>query len=423
MTVAVRSSLIALLALALVSSPAAAATPEELRAKIDEQNKQIQELEKEIDQYQGQLEVIGTEKQSLQSAIKTLDVSRKKISADVSVTTKKISATDLELQELAFGIGDTKQKITRNTKAVAETLRRLNEIESDTLVETVLAHDDLSELWNQIESIQRFQTVVRDRVAELGTLKENLEDKQDVSIKKRRELVAYKAQLGDQQRILDNNRKEKNVLLSTTKNKESNYQKILNDTIARRDALAQELLDYESQLKIAIDPSALPSVGSGVLAWPVDSVKITQFFGKTSFSTQNPQVYNGNGHNGVDLRASVGTPIKAALSGTVEGVGDTDAVCPRASYGKWVLIKHANGLSTLYAHLSLIRVSPGQSVGTREIIGYGGNTGYSTGPHLHFTVYATQGVRVTALKSRVCRGTYTIPVADLKAYLNPLSYL
>ena len=167
----------------------------------------------------------------------------------------------------------------------------------------------------------------------------------------------------------------------------------------------------------------MPSTGSGVLAWPVDSVKITQFFGKTSFSTQNPQVYNGKGHNGIDLRASVGTPIKAALAGTVEGVGDTDTVCPRASYGKWVLIRHANGLSTLYAHLSLIRVGPGQSVSTREIVGYGGNTGYSTGPHLHFTVYATQGVKITALKSRACRGTYTIPVADLKAYLNPLSYL
>lgn len=423
MTVTARLTLSALLALALVSSPAAAATPEELRAKIDEQNKQIEMLEKEIDQYQGQLEVIGDEKQSLQNAIKTLDVSRKKISADVSVTTKKINATDLELQELAIGIGDTERKIDQNTDAVAETLRRLNEIESDTLVETVLAHDDLSELWNQVESIQRFQTVVRDHVSKLAVLKGNLEDKQAISAKKRRDLVAYKSQLGDQQRILDNNRREKNTLLAETKNKESNYQKILNDTVVRRDALAQELLEYESQLRFAIDPSSLPTVGSGVITWPVDSVKITQYFGKTAFATQNPQIYNGNGHNGIDLRASVGTPIRAALAGTVKGVGDTDTVCPRASYGKWVLIEHANGLTTLYAHLSLIRVNPGQSVGTREIIGYSGNTGYSTGPHLHFTVYATQGVKITALKSRSCRGTYTIPVADLRAYLNPLSYL
>jgi murein DD-endopeptidase MepM/ murein hydrolase activator NlpD len=115
--------------------------------------------------------------------------------------------------------------------------------------------------------------------------------------------------------------------------------------------------------------------------------------------------------------------VRAALAGTVKGVGNTDSVCPGASYGKWALIEHENGLSTLYAHFSLIKVSAGQTVNTGEIIGYSGDTGYATGPHLHFTVYATQGVRIMQRKSAVCRGSYMMPVADLKAYLNPLSYL
>ncbi|HEY4508236.1 MAG TPA: M23 family metallopeptidase, partial [Candidatus Paceibacterota bacterium] len=109
--------------------------------------------------------------------------------------------------------------------------------------------------------------------------------------------------------------------------------------------------------------------------------------------------------------------------GTVKGAGNTDTVCPGASYGKWVLIEHANGLSTLYAHLSLIKVSEGQEVATGETVGYSGETGYATGPHLHFTVYATQGVRIMNRKSAVCGGTYRMPIADLKAYLNPLKYL
>ncbi len=107
----------------------------------------------------------------------------------------------------------------------------------------------------------------------------------------------------------------------------------------------------------------------------------------------------------------------------VRGVGDTDLVCRGASYGKWILVEHPNGLSTLYAHLSLIKVSTGQQVLLGEIIGYSGNTGYSTGPHLHFTVYATQGVQIAQRKSAVCGGSYTMPIADLKAYLNPMSYL
>jgi murein DD-endopeptidase MepM/ murein hydrolase activator NlpD len=107
----------------------------------------------------------------------------------------------------------------------------------------------------------------------------------------------------------------------------------------------------------------------------------------------------------------------------IPDTGNTGTVRTCYSYGKWVLIQHPNGLSTLYAHLSLQSVSEGQSVSTGQIIGYSGNTGYTTGPHLHFGVYASQGIEVVKLtNSRNCRGV-RLPVADFKAYLNPLSYL
>jgi murein DD-endopeptidase MepM/ murein hydrolase activator NlpD len=129
------------------------------------------------------------------------------------------------------------------------------------------------------------------------------------------------------------------------------------------------------------------------------------------------------GHNGIDLAASVGTSIKAALSGTVQGTGNTDAACAGASYGKWILIRHANGLSTLYAHLSSIQVSSGQSVSTGDLIGLSGNTGYSTGPHLHFAVYASKAVSIISRESKACGTTMTLPVSPQNGYLNPLSFL
>ena len=88
-------------------------------------------------------------------------------------------------------------------------------------------------------------------------------------------------------------------------------------------------------------------------------------------------------------------------------------------------MKHTNGLSTLYAHLSSISVSQGQTVVTGDIIGYSGRTGYVTGPHLHLTVLASEGVRVMPIpagKTRNCTGV-TIPLADTKAFLDPLLYL
>ena len=84
-------------------------------------------------------------------------------------------------------------------------------------------------------------------------------------------------------------------------------------------------------------------------------------------------------HNGVDFRATIGTPVKSAGNGVVEGVGDTDAVCAGASYGKWVFIRYDNGLASTYGHFSVISVKEGQRVKTGDVVGYSGNTGYSTG--------------------------------------------
>jgi murein DD-endopeptidase MepM/ murein hydrolase activator NlpD len=129
-------------------------------------------------------------------------------------------------------------------------------------------------------------------------------------------------------------------------------------------------------------------------------------------------------HYGTDFRAAVGTPVFAMASGVVEGTGDTDVACKGASFGKWVLIEHNNGLSSLYAHLSVVGVKAGQHITDDEIIGLSGMTGYSTGPHLHFTVYATQGVEISNYNFKSCSSkSIKMPIATLKAYLNPLLYL
>ena len=101
---------------------------------------------------------------------------------------------------------------------------------------------------------------------------------------------------------------------------------------------------------------------------------------------------NGSLHRAIDLRAAVGTPVYAAEDGTVDWVQawDGHSTSGDQSYGNLVRIRHAdyNGgkLQTLYAHLKESKVKYGQTVKEGELIGYSGNTGNSTGPHLHFEV-------------------------------------
>jgi murein DD-endopeptidase MepM/ murein hydrolase activator NlpD len=86
-------------------------------------------------------------------------------------------------------------------------------------------------------------------------------------------------------------------------------------------------------------------------------------------------------HNGLDMAAPQGSPIRAAMSGTVVVSGY------HSVYGNYVIINHNNGYQTLYGHLSKILVRKDQAVGQGTRIGLVGSTGQSTGPHLHFTVY------------------------------------
>ncbi len=86
-------------------------------------------------------------------------------------------------------------------------------------------------------------------------------------------------------------------------------------------------------------------------------------------------------HYGTDLRLSVGDTVVSAFSGKIRII-DYESV----GYGNYIVIRHDNGLETVYAHLSKVNVELNQDVKAGEIIGLGGNTGRSTGPHLHFEI-------------------------------------
>ncbi len=96
---------------------------------------------------------------------------------------------------------------------------------------------------------------------------------------------------------------------------------------------------------------------------------------------KDPFTHKRRFHNGLDIRVPVGTPVGASADGIVIFAGWA------GGYGKCIKIKHFNGYTTLYGHLSRIYVKRGQKVHRGQIIGRSGRTGRATGPHLHFTVW------------------------------------
>ncbi len=410
-----------------VSLAEAQSQVEQLKNQINERNTRLEEIEKEIAAYQAELKKVGGEKKTLQSAINQLELERKKVQSDIKYTQNKIGAKDLELNKLSLEIGLTQESITTNEEAIAETLRRLNESDNDSFIIALLEYDNLSEIWNSIEELEQVRSFMYNKVGSLVSEKILLEQKREETTEKREELVDLKNQYTDQNLVLTSNKTEKSTLLKRTQSQEAEYQKMLKEKEAAQAQLLKELRDFESKLQFILDPNTIPPKGTQVFNWPVDNVVITQLFGGTEFAKQNASVYGGRAyHPGVDFGVPRGTKIFAPLAGTVRATGDTDAVSGCYSWGKWTLIDHANGLSTLYAHQSVQSVVPGQYVNTGDIIGYSGNTGYSTGPHLHFTVYAKSGVSVrkfNEIKAVTSCGAATTPVAATDAYIDPMVYL
>lgn len=400
---------------------------EQLQSQIAERNNRLKAIEAEITQFQKDLQKVGAEKGTLQKAIQRLELERKKIGADISYTQNQIGSTDLEISKLNLEVGDMEGKIIKNREAIGQILRGINETDQDSLLVALLHNEKLADFWNNVVALQDVKDAMSARVTQLVSLKELLETKRGDHKDKREGLVKLKNQYSDQQSVLANNKQEKDSLLKQTKSKEANYQTLLAAKKKAKDAIERELRDFESKLKFYLDPNTVPMPGTAVFAWPVTNVYITQYFGGTEFAKRNASVYGGRAyHPGVDLGVPRGTKIYAPLGGTVRATGNTDAVAGCYSWGKWTLIDHPNGLSTLYAHQDLISVSPGQSVATGDVIGYSGNTGYSTGPHLHFTVYAKAGVSVryfSEIKTVTSCGAAQTPVAATDAYLDPMLYL
>lgn len=420
----------------------------DIQSKIDANNQQIHSLEADIAAFQKQLDALGAKKNTLQSTISELTLSQKQLATQIQVTQNKISSANLQIQQLTLSIGDKENSIAADQDAIAKALQSIDEGEQVSLVIGLISAHTLGEAWQTTDESVQFNRALGNNIDNLRAVRTTLAANRDQVTAAKANLVSLQKSLTLQKRSVDASKTAQQQLLTQTKSQESTYQQLIAQKQAAEKESEQELANLQSQLNLIVNPKLLPKSGSGILSWPFSVAFmfnclqrksvfgnlfcITQYFGNTPFATANPQVYNGKGHEGIDFGAPIGTPIEAALSGTVLATGNTDLAHNSKgnqcySFGKWVMLTHNDGINTMYAHLSEIDVSKGQPVKTGQVIGLSGMTGYATGPHLHFGVYASDGTEIKTLSefrgaTTPCANA-TMPVATLTAYLNPLSYL
>ncbi len=380
---------------------------DDLKKQIEQKQQEIKNLEAQAVKYSQSLTTTQQQKNTLASELTKIGNQISVLNLQIKKTQLQADATTLQIEEIRDSISTKEGEIQKKKNNLTYTIRVIDQSDKENnALLLILSTRNFSDVFNQQNYILNFQNQIKNDLATVKVLKNDLEVFEKEQEQKRRELKSLGDKLKNQSVIVNDQKDEKNSLLKQTKNKEKEYQNLLAIIARQRGDSEKEISGLETKLRAAIDRSKLP-IGKGILEWPLESVRLTQNYGKPNWQA----AYDF--HNGIDLAASVGTPVKAALSGTIVGIGNNG----RYAYGKWISIDHGNNITTLYGHLSLQVVKIGQIVKTGDVIGYSGSTGYSTGPHLHFSVFSSESY--TLLESTKVPNLF-IPVGGT---VNPLDYL
>lgn len=361
----------------------------ELEMKIRERAQALERVNQELAEARRNLDETSAERVSLQQELKTIEQNISQLNLRIRSDTLTVEKLAYELQTIDFDIRDIREAVGDKRLAIAQVIRKLQENEHESILSILLKNESLADGVLAIQNLRDLNFQLTVDISRLEELDARLTEKIDTLSAKKADIVNHTRNAVYRKAIIEEQQQDRARLVAETKNREVVYREQVTDLRRRQQEVAEEIEAIQSELRAKIDPTLLPLAQSGVLGLPVGGIEVrdlTQGYGATRFARRGG--YQGNWHNGIDIGAPLGTPVFAAEDGEVAAMGNQDRYCPGGAYGRFVVVNHDNNLTTLYAHLSKIAVDEGTRVKRGDLVGYIGRTGYATGAHLHFTVFA-----------------------------------
>lgn len=333
------------------------------QAELNRIRQQMNQLQQSITSNQrqsasvlGELERLDREIQQAEQQIQYTETRLQAVQQEISVTEKELAEAEANL---AF----------RN-EALKTRLRALYERGSVSYLEMLLDARSFSDFVNRIFLLQQIvnqDVVIVEAVkAERARIEEH-----KVALETRRtELTQLHNEAVRQRNVRASRAADRTQALNSLRNERAQVEQ----AYAELEQFSNELNKLIAEM---LKHSGGTIVGSGTYTWPTPGYTwITSRFGWR----RHPIFGNQSFHNGIDIGAPMGATIVAADHGTVLYAGWL------GGYGQTVIIDHGRGITTLYAHCSVLLVREGQAVTKGQAIARIGSTGWSTGPHLHFEV-------------------------------------
>ncbi len=353
-----------------------------LKDNISNNQTYVNELVKKVDLLQDKLDNLEDSKAAIQDEINSVQSDIDEMQAKIDAAQKEIEAKEKEFESIY--------------QQYCQRLRAMYISGNVSTLEVLLESGDISSVLTRSEMVK---CVSKQDNATLDTLMKKMQEiqneKQEMEKNKlkleedKQTLTQRKADL--QSSIDDYNASKKELDAEVTKANAA-IKSLQSDKAEMQEAISankSEIKQIDAEINSALNSNSSNkpgndnyNPGTGELGYP------TSYH---SISAGYPNYSNGSYHGGVDFPCPVGTPVYASDSGVV-----VIAKSLNYSYGRYILIDHGNGLSTLYAHNSSLCVSVGQSVSKGQLIAYSGQTGNATGPHCHFEV-RKNGTRVNPM--------------------------
>ena len=350
-----------------------------LEQKKREQQEKLKELEKQIAEAKAKKEDVMVTKNLLDQRNQLL--------------LEQIDDTQNQIDDAAAQIARYELLEQEQYELFCQQVRSEEERGSLSYLSVLFKATSMADLLSRMEFVNEVAEYNKTLIAAMKETRENIKAEKT-------EMEAKEARLGEQQDELQGKLDETTKLM----NEYAADQRELEKLYAAEEEAGKAIVAEINRLMAESD--VVPSAEGFI--WPVTTSR------KIS-SPQGNRVSPGNGigssnHKGVDIcNVSYSSKIYATKSGKVliASMPYSDPDGGKSGYGNYVVIDHGGGMSTLYAHMSIVKVSVGQYVTQGDVIGVTGNTGASTGPHLHYEVHSTTMVNGRAVT----------------VYENPLNYL
>jgi murein DD-endopeptidase MepM/ murein hydrolase activator NlpD len=381
-----KAPITSLFLLFLFVMPSLFAYADEKSDRLQELQRQIDELTRQAEQYKDNIQATQEQAQTLKSEISALNNQMSRIKNQINITDKKVDTTKIKIGGLEDQVVVTQRKLDKNRGAIGRLVATVNESDHQNLLMILLKSSGLSEFANQAQETADLNNKLLSVVDELTDDRKALEDQQqDLESEKKQLEQLYQQQINDRNSLAESEA-EKNSILKKTKGQEQAYQRLLSDVEQKQAQFFAEMKQLEGEaLKtgaviLHVTATAVPPKGSKIFKMPEDHGILTQGYGLTKYARSG--AYGGAPHNGIDIAIGYGTPLHPVAEGTVISSGYNDG------FGNWIAIRHANNIVTIYGHMRApTTVGNGAQVTTDSVIGYEGKTGNVTGSHVHLSVY------------------------------------